>query len=652
MVTVEGLSKSRWQRVPVGDVQPEGWLKLQMTLQTNALTSHLPLFWPNVANSTWIGGFADVDGGLHENLPYWMNGAVPLAVQLGDTKLFSTIEGFLDIIFKLQQKAGWIGPDTDRSDFWSRMPFLMALAQYHESLPASRQDRKELCESVAFRFFMQVEERLREAVAVTSWSSFRVHDLIWSIHYFVDLLPMESEKAQWMLDVAAILHSRSFSWNRDWFNSSSFPQSAVKTAALLQTHGVNNAQAVKHGVVWGRQSGDAAQGYAESWLAWSQLQRFHGQPHGAFGADEHLAGRMPSRGTELCAVVEAMWSLVLVAQGATKDDDAVKALDALEVLAFNALPGSLSDDLWSHPYLQMANSFQALSNEPDHIWANDGPQAAMYGLEPNYPCCTSNFHQGYPKFAANLFFERPENKEIISGIWAPSSMQSHHIKGLQIQLKTGYPFGTDVEYWIQNQEPFVLKIRIPEFLRRDATTLKVWQEGYATTPKVQEGFMVFNVAVQQRQGAAIRFEFDMEPVVTSSTEGSTVRLGPLLMALDLEEQRHLVQQHPYGAADWDTVASQPWRMALPQKPIFGAVMRRSSFSEKPLQHELHGCPLHIEAQMVEVTSEWPEMHMAPGPPKKVHKSGQMVNRTLLPYACTSIRISAFPSVDVEQSQWV
>ena len=45
--------------------------------------------------------------------------------------------------------------------------------------------------------------------------------------------------------------------------------------------------------------------------------------------------------------------------------------------------------------------------------------------------------------------------------------------------------------------------------------------------------------------------------------------------------------------------------------------RRSSFSEKPLQHELHGCPLRVEAQMVEVFSEWPEMHMAPGPPKKV-----------------------------------
>ena len=43
------------------------------------------------------------------------------------------------------------------------------------------------------------------------------------------------------------------------FNSSRFPQSAV-VIDTLQTHGVNNAQAVKHGVVWGRQSGDPSKG--------------------------------------------------------------------------------------------------------------------------------------------------------------------------------------------------------------------------------------------------------------------------------------------------------------------------------------------------------------------------------------------------------
>lgn len=647
-----GLIRSRWQRVPTGAVEPQGWLKMQMTLQGQALTSHLPLFWPNVANSTWIGGFADVDGGLHENLPYWMNGAVPLAVQLGDQELLGIIEGNLDIIFKLQQQSGWIGPDTDRSDFWSRMPFLMALAQYHESLPDSQQDRKQLVESVAYRFFMQVEERLQQATSVTSWSSYRAHDLIWSIHYFVDQLPMESKKAQWMLDVASLLHHLAFSWNEDWFNSSRFPQSAV-VIDTLQTHGVNNAQAVKHGVIWGRQSGDPSKGFEESWLAWSQIQRYHGQPHGAFGADEHLAGRMPSRGTELCAVVESMWSLVLTAQLATRDQDALKALDALEQLAFNALPGSLSDDLWSHPYLQLANSFQALSNEPDHIWTHDGPQSAMYGLEPNYPCCTSNFHQGYPKFTANLFFERPESKEIISAIWAPSIMRSRSI-GATVELKTGYPFATSVEYWIQNEETFVLKIRLPEFLRKDPRSLKVRQDKQVVQWKLLEGFLAFEIPARgARAQPAIQLDFQVEPVTNQSPEGSTVRLGPLLMALDLEEHRQLVRQHPYQAADWDTSGLATWRVALPKTPSFGPVQRRSTFAAKPLQHDAGGCPLRLQLQMLQLSSQqWPEMHMAPTMPPQVHRFGQLVNRTLLPYACTSIRISAFPTADGATSHWV
>lgn len=39
-----------------------------------------------------------------------------------------------------------------------------------------------------------------------------------------------------------------------------------------------------------------------------KLDEYHGQASGVFGCDEHLAGRMPSRGTELCTVVETMFS--------------------------------------------------------------------------------------------------------------------------------------------------------------------------------------------------------------------------------------------------------------------------------------------------------------------------------------------------------
>lgn len=39
-----------------------------------------------------------------------------------------------------------------------------------------------------------------------------------------------------------------------------------------------------------------------------RLDEYHGQASGIFGCDEHLAGTMPSRGTELCTVVESMFS--------------------------------------------------------------------------------------------------------------------------------------------------------------------------------------------------------------------------------------------------------------------------------------------------------------------------------------------------------
>ncbi len=45
------------------------------------------------------------------------------------------------------------------------------------------------------------------------------------------------------------------------------------------------------------------------WLTWIlplfdvHVARYHGMPTGMFGCDEHLAGNMPSRGTELCTYV-------------------------------------------------------------------------------------------------------------------------------------------------------------------------------------------------------------------------------------------------------------------------------------------------------------------------------------------------------------
>lgn len=67
---------------------------------------------------------------------------------------------------------------------------------------------------------------------------------------------MDLAVRSWMPPMAHCPHEE------QWFNSSAFATAPVILDSL-KTHGVNNAQAVKHGVVWARQSGEVQQGFAE-----------------------------------------------------------------------------------------------------------------------------------------------------------------------------------------------------------------------------------------------------------------------------------------------------------------------------------------------------------------------------------------------------
>ena len=58
-------------------------------MQADGLSGHLPFFWPDVMDSSWVGGSADT--GLHERTPYWLNGFIPLAYQLQDPSFIQTV---------------------------------------------------------------------------------------------------------------------------------------------------------------------------------------------------------------------------------------------------------------------------------------------------------------------------------------------------------------------------------------------------------------------------------------------------------------------------------------------------------------------------------------------------------------------------------
>jgi hypothetical protein len=67
-------------------------------------------------------------------------------------------------------------------------------------------------------------------------------------------------------------------------------------------------------------------------------------------------------------------------------------LDVGERVAYNALPGTITPDMWGHQYLQQANEISAAHTDP-HAWVADGPDSTVFGVEPNFGCCTANFNQ-------------------------------------------------------------------------------------------------------------------------------------------------------------------------------------------------------------------------------------------------------------------
>ena len=90
------------------------------------------------------------------------------------------------------------------------------------------------------------------------------------------------------------------------------------------------------------------------------LDTYQGQVQSLLCADEVFCGRAPHRGTETCTEVEAMASLEYAFEVLGAPD----LMDRVERMAFNAMPAALTADMWTHVYVQQANSVFAGNTKP------------------------------------------------------------------------------------------------------------------------------------------------------------------------------------------------------------------------------------------------------------------------------------------------
>ena len=139
----EPLEKTKFAELPIGAIQPQGWLLEQLNRQASGLTGHLDEVYPEVMgdSNAWLGG----DGDAWERGPYWIDGLLPLAYILNDNGLKAKALKWVEAILSSQQEDGYFGPAEDHPfvyglqrgsshDWWPKMVALKIMKQYYFSL--------------------------------------------------------------------------------------------------------------------------------------------------------------------------------------------------------------------------------------------------------------------------------------------------------------------------------------------------------------------------------------------------------------------------------------------------------------------------------------------------------------------------------------
>lgn len=607
----------------LGAIRPTGWLRQQLQIQANGLSGHLDEFWPDVARSAWIGG--DAEG--WERGPYWLDGVVPLAYLLDDERLKAKVQHWVTYILDHQHRDGWLGPLLDERagqgyayDPWPVYLVLKALTQYQQATGDPRV-------IPAMQRFLRRLRKLLAVQSLRSWGRFRWADLVVSIHWLY-----ERTSEDWLLELASMVQDQGFAW-RQHFGHFSIWSKVQRPEIDLSTHVVNNAMGIKAPGVWYRQSGDPADRAAAGQII-ATLDRFHGQATGLFSGDEHLAGRSPSQGTELCAVVEYMYSLEVLL--AALGDPALA--DRLERLAFNALPATISPDMWIHQYDQQVNQVQCVVME-DRPWTSNGPRANLFGLEPNFGCCTANMHQGWPKFGAHLWMRSPDGG-LAAITYAPCTVRVE-IGGVSVAVavETDYPFRDRIVIRLRTPQPvsFPLHLRIPAW-----TTGAELRAGDAVLAAAAGTF--FRLDQEWAGETTIELHLPMHARVEQRDRGAiAIWRGPLLFGLQISEDwRRLDGEAPAG--DFEVYPTSPWNYALavdPSNPDATVRFSEGPVGERPFSPE--GAPVTATVPGRQVPTWDLEHHAAsPPPPSPVASDAPLETLTLLPFGCTNLRVAELP----------
>jgi hypothetical protein len=637
--------------LPFGTVKPQGWLDSQLVMQRNGFTGHideLNFVSYNGINLTALAHPSTVTSsysGWEYLYPYY-EGLVELAYTLNDTMLLRKSNAAVTYFLGSAGSDGnFLGGTKIGFDHLCVCRALMAYYDWTNDT--------------------KVIPFLTNYFHYLNTSGFSGDGNVWSQNRLGEFSPV----AQWLYNrtgdttvlsaVSKNCQNAINSWSGNYSNYTWTDSTNPENAGSLFNHNVNIGEAFKYALYYLQSKNASYKILGDSALALTD--KYHGMVGGRFDADEHLTGKQPTRGMELCGITETSYSMEQLFEGFGN----VAVADRAEYLMYNCFAGTNTADMWGHQYDQQAN--QVLVNNANRPWNQNTSSSNEYGIQPNYSCCTCNLHATWPRFLKHMWMATQDNG-LIAALYGPCQVSAKvgaDSATVTITENTEYPFDGKIGFKItvSKTDSFPICFRIPEW----ENNASIQTPAGTATPAAGS---IYKVNRTWQTGDSITLTFPMSIRTQYRWNNSiSVMRGPLWYSLKIGETWKQLANNGQGSRDWEIDPNTAWNIGLkidPNNPegsftVVRNAISRVPFAQKGEQVYLPGAtsfttwtqdpPVVLKA-LGRIVTSWgydaTYSSNASDPPKSPLQStvgGRDTSIELIPYGSAKLRVTEFPWIN-------
>ncbi len=635
------LQPSSLVKLPIGTVQPKGWLLECLKRAKNGMTGQLDQVsdWLVKKNNAWLSPTGEGINGWEE-VPYWLKGYGDLAYLLEDSSMIAEAKLWINGALNSQRADGYFGPEQNRAggkpDLWPNMVMLWCIQSYYDY---SHDERVFPFMKKYFRWEMQLPDSV---FLEDYWGNSRAGDNLYSVYWLYN-----RTEEKWLLDLAKKIHRNTADWEQQ--------------QTLPNWHNVNIAQGFREPAVYYLQSRDSTD-LSAAYHNFHLVRSLYGQvPGGMYGADENARPGYsgPHQAIETCGMVEQMNSdeMLLRFTG-----DPFWA-DNCEDVAFNTYPAALMPDFKALRYFTAPNMVTSDATNHHPGIQNKGPFFIMNPLSNR--CCQHNHTQGWPYYAENLWMASPDNG-LAAVLYSASEVTAKVGNGAEITVEeqTHYPFSGSVKFIIHTGEKelrFPLYLRIPGWCKQASVVVNGEKQNIDFKPDTYA-----RIENTWQDGDQIVLHLPREITIKewpTDKNSVSVNYGPLTFSLKIKENIQKVDPKKTALHDshwqpdvdidawpaYSILPASPWNYGLVlnnNDPVESFKVIERSWPESNYPFTPATVPIKLVATGKQIPSWQLDKNGLCGalPQSPVETKQPEDTIALIPMGATRLRISVFPTV--------